>query len=703
MRKRITGSVWMLVALCALLSLLAPAARAQSQTVRVGYVIFENYQEGRDGEYKSGFGYEYLQRVSYATGWEYEYVYGSFGELLQKLQQGEIDLMGNISYTPERAETILYSELPEGRERYYIYISLDHSTIVPGDLSTLSGCTIGVTQGSYQQSLLQQWLQSNAYGFRMVPYPTSADTVQALNEGLVDSIVMTDMANHQGFLPVVNLGFSEFYFGVNPHRPDLLAQLNRALFEIQTIDPYYNEKVYTKYSASSLSNKHLDAVERSWLEEHHNTLKLGYLVSNLPYSDVAEDGSPKGLIAVLIRTFQEDFGITVEAYPYTTNNEMAQDIYDGKLDLFGPMLEDYWLAEQYGLFATDPFTSTTCILLYQGEFTEEQTQSIAYHSGSAAQKGAAMVLFPEAALVECSSMEDCLQAVLDGRAGSTIFPSSALNLLVNYRAMNSLNMLELPTTTSICLATLRGNSALLNITNRVIFASSEDLSGVALMVSTRSDAPASVLDFLEQNSLVVIGFLLLVIALLVGGILFYLHTNRRMARMRLRNEELSRQAFRDGLTKVGNRASYLSQVDEMERKLHQGTLDAFALVVADVNNLKLTNDYLGHEQGDALIRNASQLICNIFVHSPVYRIGGDEFVVLLTGQDYIHRQALLEKLEQENRPCMEGLSINPNEVSIAFGTADYIPGTDHSVQSVFERADTAMYFCKSQMKCPIQH
>ena len=87
----------------------------KGETVKVGYVLFENYQEGGDGEYKRGFGYEYLQRIAYSTGWSYEYVYGSFSELLEMLEKGEIDLMGDLSYTEERAQKISYSALPQGR------------------------------------------------------------------------------------------------------------------------------------------------------------------------------------------------------------------------------------------------------------------------------------------------------------------------------------------------------------------------------------------------------------------------------------------------------------------------------------------------------------------------------------------------------------------------------------------------------------
>ena len=94
-----------------------PCSDEQEQTVRVGFLNTAGYEEGAEGECKSGWGYEYLQALSNHTGWRYEYVYGSFSELMEQLRSGQIDLMGNISYTPERAEDLLFSARPQGQGR----------------------------------------------------------------------------------------------------------------------------------------------------------------------------------------------------------------------------------------------------------------------------------------------------------------------------------------------------------------------------------------------------------------------------------------------------------------------------------------------------------------------------------------------------------------------------------------------------------
>lgn len=193
---------------------------------------------------------EYLQRLAYATGWEYEYVYGSFSELLAMLQSGDIDLMGDLSYTAERAKTIRFSALPQGQERYYIYTTDGQEGVNPDDAESLNGRRIGVTSNSYQYRLLLDWLAENEYRCTLVEYPGTAALVAGLHVGEVDAVVMTDMASSTGLVPVANIGYSDFYYGVSRSRPDLLAELNRVMREIQTIDPYFNVVTYAKYNLS---------------------------------------------------------------------------------------------------------------------------------------------------------------------------------------------------------------------------------------------------------------------------------------------------------------------------------------------------------------------------------------------------------------------------------------------------------------------
>lgn len=169
------------------------AEKQDQKTVRVGYVNVTNYEESGEGEYKRGAGYEYLQKISYLTGWKYEYVYGSFTECLEMLAKGEIDLFGDVTYTPERAKLINFSTYPQGKGTYWLYAGKDKSDLTTGDIEKLNGRKIGVTKGSYQEGLLKKWLQDNQIQAEIVLCTGYAELMKKLDTGKLDAIAAPDL------------------------------------------------------------------------------------------------------------------------------------------------------------------------------------------------------------------------------------------------------------------------------------------------------------------------------------------------------------------------------------------------------------------------------------------------------------------------------------------------------------------------------
>ena len=149
----------------------------------------------------------------------------------------------------------------------------------------------------------------------------------------------------------------------------------------------------------------------------------------------------------------------------------------------------------------------------------------------------------------------------------------------------------------------------------------------------------------------------------------------------------------DALTGIKNRLAYEKAEEHMNEEIKSGTISPFSIGIFDINNLKKTNDKYGHEAGDTLICEAAKLICNMFTHSPVYRIGGDEFAIILLGADYFDREKIFAKFQKtvsHNR--------KENKVVVASGYEDFIFAADQSVADVFDRADDKMYENKKKLK-----
>jgi diguanylate cyclase (GGDEF)-like protein len=149
----------------------------------------------------------------------------------------------------------------------------------------------------------------------------------------------------------------------------------------------------------------------------------------------------------------------------------------------------------------------------------------------------------------------------------------------------------------------------------------------------------------------------------------------------------------DSMTGVRNKHAFAIKESELEAKIVEDSVENFGIVVGDVNGLKRINDTLGHKAGDEYICAASRMLCDYYKHSPVFRIGGDEFVMILQGQDYDNRDSILSAIDKE----IEG-NIGSNNVVISLGMTVYERGVDESFHEVFKRADDLMYKRKEQLK-----
>lgn len=162
-------------------------------------------------------------------------------------------------------------------------------------------------------------------------------------------------------------------------------------------------------------------------------------------------------------------------------------------------------------------------------------------------------------------------------------------------------------------------------------------------------------------------------------------------------DQLNIEKYKDGLTRVGNKAAYINRMDEMDRQLKETDLD-YAIVVVDINNLKHINDEYGHRAGDIYIKGCCHMVCEVFKHSPVFRIGGDEFAVLLIDEDYANRKALVKQLKANFEATYEQENVSPWErYSAAIGMAEKA-SDDSTIEFVFKRADKEMYKDKARIK-----
>ncbi len=210
----------------------------------------------------------------------------------------------------------------------------------------------------------------------------------------------------------------------------------------------------------------------------------------------------------------------------------------------------------------------------------------------------------------------------------------------------------------------------------------------------------------EISRAIVIFVLIGAVAGIVGGLfdevsiwplialdIVYLHLNVQSKR----DEEMSFLAFKDGLTGLKNVSAYRSTLNKLDLNIRENIAE-FAVVVMDINGLKSINDCYGHKKGDQLIIHAGKYICNVFQHSPVFRIGGDEFVAILENSDYNNREELIRKFDEGLIGNMVDIGDINMPLSIARGMAVYNRDNEMFYSDVFQKADQIMYENKLYIK-----
>ena len=175
-----------------------------------------------------------------------------------------------------------------------------------------------------------------------------------------------------------------------------------------------------------------------------------------------------------------------------------------------------------------------------------------------------------------------------------------------------------------------------------------------------------------------------------------IQTSKKLEDTKQKANEMNELANKDALTGIRNKNAYDKEVTKIEQEMIHGEC-AFGIAMVDMNFLKRINDTCGHDKGNLAIRQLCKLVCDTFTHSPVFRIGGDEFVILLRGNDYQKIDELVSAFNQiieHPDPAKEDWECP----SAAIGYALYDPAVDNNFASVFNRADQAMFERKKEMK-----
>ncbi len=699
----------LLLAMCLVLAVGGPvlfAARAENRVVRVGWHDVPFYITDQYGR-RSGYAYEYQRKIAAYTGWTYEYVEGSWLELMQMLKDGEIDLMSDVSYVKERTEHMLYAALPMGTEAYYVFVAPDNAEITSDDVATLNGKRVGVTESSIQRDLFLDWAARNDVQADLVETRgTEESSLRLLLTGELDAFITMDIyGDPETAVPVCKIGSSDFYFAVNKSKPELLTELDFAMNRIQDENKYYNQQLHEKYLSSHGTDRYLTDRERAWLSEH-GTIRVGYQDNYLAFCAVdGETGELTGALKDYLAyaaTALENAHLGFEAVAYPTAAAAMEAMKNGEVDcMFPANLTDYD-SETLGVVMTPPLMRTEMDAVVraaeQKEFIRKRDVVVAVNEGNTNYDMFLADHYPGWKRAYFPDTPAGLDAVAAGQADCVIISNYRFSNISKQCEKLHLDTVYTGVDMDYCFAVPVGETELYSILARVTGAVPDAAIHSALTYYSTEDVKTSFNDLIKDHLFIVMaviaGVLLVILVLLVRSI----HAEKKVLEEEHLVKDLNRRVYVDALTSVRNKGAFDGYMQELQDRVDQdGTLE-FAIGVFDCDNLKRINDQNGHDKGDVYLKAASQLICRTFQHSPVFRIGGDEFAVVLQNGDFENREALVHRFNVTSREICDLAQNKWDEVHVSVGMAVYDPTIDRSVSDTARRADKDMYVNKQIRK-----
>ena len=527
-RKSVCALLSLLLLLSAVLPVKAVAETAPIKIIRVG--SFEdtfNYCNEKGA--RKGYGYELLQTLSGYTGWQFEYVTCDWSDCFEKLKNDEIDIMGGISYTEDRAEEMLFSDEPMGEEKYYLYVDLSRADISASNFKTLNGKKVGVLMGTEPEVMLTEWEEKYGLKTQHVNISNNEDVKQKLANHEIDCFVSLEESlwAELGISTITRVGKSSIYYVLNKDRSDLKEELDNAMRALDEAAPFYTADLCKKYF--SLDYKPiLTGEEKAWLRKH-GAIRMGFLTSDRGVSTYdPATGEITGTITDYIQFATDCLGnqeLEFHLVGYDDKEAELNALKSGEIDMVFHFDQSPNLAEEYRVACTNTtWTSNMMAVTNKQLFIENEVNRVAVPQNKISLTRYIAFYYPQWEIVDCDTQEDAIKLVKDGQADCFVTGISSEG---NYSKKYGFYSVPLPNPANSCFAVNSGNRSLLSILNKTIKAMPANMLTSSLAMYKSSSRKVTLSEFIKDNFFMVLLVSSIAVAVVLLTILKLLQKARK--------------------------------------------------------------------------------------------------------------------------------------------------------------------------------
>ena len=600
-RKSACVMLSLLLLLSAVLPVKAAAETASAKVVRVG--SFEdtfNYVNEKGA--RKGYGYELLETLSGYTGWQFEYVTCDWSDCFEKLKNGEIDIIGGISYTEDRTQEMLFSDEPMGVEKYYLYADLSRADISASDFKTLNGKKIGVLMGTEPEVMLTEWEEKYGLETEHVNISNNEDVKQKLANHEIDCFVSLEESfwAERGISTITRVGESGIYYAINKNRPDIKEELDDAMRALDEAVPFYTADLYKRYFSMDYTPI-LTGEEKAWLRKH-GAIRMGFLASDSGVSTFdPATGEFTGVITDYIQFAADCLGnqeLEFQLVGYDSKEAELDALKSGEIDMIFHCDQNPNLAEEYHFACTNTtWTSNLMAVTNKQHFNENNVNRIAVPQNKLSLKKYLAFYYPQWEIVDCDTQEDAARLVKDGQADCFVTGISSEN---KYSKKYSFYSVPLVNPVRSCFAVNSGNRSLLSILNKTIKAMPVNMLAGALAMYKSSARKVTLSDFIKDNFFKVMLISSIAVAVVLLTILMLLQKARKAeaaARKAASDTQELNAKLQVAVEKAesANRAksTFLSNMSHDIRTPMNAIIGFTTLALSNIDDTDRVKDYLG--------------------------------------------------------------------------------------------------------------